>query len=124
MPEGTVVSTQVDDVTIEISDENAVEHLAVLRRELQGAVLAGAVWVVVDVSRVRRLSSGALAALLCVHRQCRARGGGVVVRSSRRGILELLHRHHLHRIFLVEDTSGCRPGTGGTTRSAPAGGPS
>lgn len=103
---GTGVSTQIDDVTIEISDAHLGEHLEVLRRELHDAVLAGATWVVVDVSRIHRLSSGSLAALLSVHRQCRARGGGVVIRSSQRGILDLLHRHHLHRIFVVEQADG------------------
>jgi anti-anti-sigma factor len=96
------VTGSTPDVTVVIRDDRATEGLPDLRRELHDLVLAGGSHIVADVSGVHRLSSTTLAALLYVHRRCRARGGGVVLRGCNDATLDLLHRNGLHRVFHVE----------------------
>lgn len=91
------------EVIVHLAERGVGEELSDLRWELHDLVLAGACTVVVDVSRVRQLSSATLACLLFVHRRCRARGGGVVIRGGGRAALDLLHRNGLHRVFHVEE---------------------
>ena len=88
-----------------LSDETVVDGLPELRWELRNLILDGARHIVVDLSRVERLSSNALATLLSAHRACRARGGGLVIRRPNRRSLDLLHHTGLHRVFVVEDAS-------------------
>lgn len=76
--------------------------MAELRWELRDLVLAGVRNLIVDVSRIDRLSSTTLAALLGTHRACRARGGGVIIRNPNAKALDLLRRTGLHRVFLVD----------------------
>jgi anti-anti-sigma factor len=76
--------------------------MAELRWELRDLVLAGVRNLIVDVSRIDRLSSTTLAALLSTHRACRARGGGVIIRNPNAKALDLLRRTGLHRVFLVD----------------------
>lgn len=90
-------------VTMQLDDDLAGPRLPELRWEVHDVVIAGACQVVVDVSRVRRLSSAALTVLLSAHRRCRARGGGVVIRGAGRSTLEVLHGSGLHRVFEIED---------------------
>ncbi len=95
------------EVTISVTEQHNADHLPDLRRQLDDAVRSGAVRVVLDLSRVRRLSSSVLAELLYLHRRCRARGGHVEVRGGSRATLDLLHDNGLDRIFVVQD--GSRP---------------
>lgn len=90
-------------VTLTDPDPGAGDEVSDLRWALLQAVAGGASRVVVDVSQVRRLSSATLAALLLVHRRCRARGGGIVVRGGTRATLDLLRRNSLDRVFHIEE---------------------
>lgn len=105
-------------VTVRVSDEHGGEHLPDLRWVLHDLVLTGVSRVIVDVSRVERLSSATLATLLCVHRRCRARGGGVIIRGGNRATADLLHRNGLHRVFEIENPSPARHGA--AARPSPA----
>lgn len=104
------MTTLAGAVTVRVSDKQAGEHLPDLRWVLHDLVLTGVSRVIVDVSRVKRLSSATLAALLCVHRHCRARGGGIVIRGGNRATAELLYRNGLHRVFEIEEPSPARLG--------------
>jgi anti-anti-sigma factor len=97
--------------TVRVSDEQGDERLPDLRWVLHDLVLTGVSRVIVDVSRVERLSSATLAALLNVHRRCRARGGGVVIRGGNRATADLLYRNGLHRVFEIEEPSPARHDT-------------
>jgi len=94
----------VNEIVISVDDAMfaAIDGVAQLRWRLLEAVGAGARRVVVDLSAVSQLSSTAVAALLGVHRVCRARGGAVVLRGPTRSTLNLLYRTGLWRVMQVE----------------------
>src|SRR3712207_2943018 len=96
------VGTQGDVVTVHLDEALLVDGLADVRWLLHDALLAGARRLVVDLSRVRSLSSAAVACLLWAHRTCRARGGAVVLRGANRRTRDLLHRTGLWRVIQVE----------------------
>lgn len=91
-----------DEVTVQLDDALLADGLADVRWLLHDALLAGARRLVVDLSRVRFLSSSAVASLLWAHRTCRVRGGGVVLRGANRRTVELLHRTGLWRVIQLE----------------------
>ncbi|GAB3403351.1 STAS domain-containing protein [Flindersiella endophytica] len=87
---------------VQLTDETFVEGMTGLRWQLRAHLSGGARYIIVDVSRVRHLSSTALAALLGAHRICRTRGGAVVLRSPGRRTLDLLTRTGLHQVFRID----------------------
>lgn len=90
-----------DDVaTVVAFDEVLLANgLADARWQLHDALLTGARTVVVDLSRVPRLPSAALATLLWAHRVCRARGGAVVLRGADPSTAATLRRTGLERVL-------------------------
>lgn len=88
--------------TIHLSDETLVNGMAGLRWQLRAILTEGARHIVVDVKRVRHMSSAVIGALLGAHRVCRARGGGVELRNPDRRTVELLLRHGLHYVFTID----------------------
>ncbi|GAB3426367.1 hypothetical protein GCM10027569_65540 [Flindersiella endophytica] len=88
--------------TIHLTDETLVDGMAGLRWQLRAILVEGARHIVVDVKRVRRISSAVIGALLGAHRVCRARGGGVVLRNPDRRTVDLLLRHGLHYVFAID----------------------
>jgi anti-anti-sigma factor len=95
-----------DEVTIHLDDALFADGLADVRWLLHDALLAGARWLVVDLTRVQHLSSTAVASLLWAHRICRARGGTVVLRGANRRTLDLLHRTGLERVLQLDTDRG------------------
>jgi len=91
-----------DEKVVTLTDAMFSEGVAELRSQLRDHILAGVRVLIVDVSRVDRLSSSAVAALLGAHRMCRARGGHVVLRHPSHRTSELLRNTGLHRVFHVE----------------------
>ena len=91
-----------DRLTVHLDDAVLGDGLADVRWLLHGALLTGARHLVIDVTRVRSLSSSAVACLLWAHRSCRARGGAVVLRGANRRTEDLLHRTGLWRVIQLE----------------------
>ena len=73
---------------------------------LNDALLGGARRIVVDLHRVDGLTGAVLAAVLCAHRSCRARGGRVVLRDPDRRTRDTLRRTGLWRVLQVQDVHG------------------
>jgi anti-anti-sigma factor len=91
-----------DQVTVRLDDALLAEGLADVRWLLHDALRAGARRLVIDLTRVRVLSSTAVACFLWAHRTCRARGGAVVLRGANRRTEDLLHRTGLWRVIQLE----------------------
>jgi anti-anti-sigma factor len=87
---------------VRLSDETFVDGMAGLRWQLRAHLSDGARYIIVDVSRVRHLSSTAVAAMLGAHRVCRIRGGAVVLRNPARRTLDVLTRTGLHQVFRID----------------------
>jgi anti-sigma B factor antagonist len=93
----------VDDrVVVVLTDASLQDGLADLRWQLRSQVLTGARVIVVDIADLGELSSGVVSVLLGMHRICRARGGGLVLRNPTRRTSELLSRTGLSRVLLAE----------------------
>jgi anti-anti-sigma factor len=87
---------------VRLSDETFVDGMAGLRWQLRAHLSEGARYIIVDMSRVRHLSSTAVAAMLGAHRVCRTRGGAVVLRNPGRRTLDQLTRTGLHHVFRID----------------------
>ncbi|WP_199907699.1 STAS domain-containing protein [Nocardioides terrigena] len=81
-----------DVVVLVLSDDTLLDALEELRVRLGGLLEPGPSRLVVDLSRVSRLSSATIATLLWVKRTCAARAVDVVVRRPSRGSVGVLHR--------------------------------
>ncbi len=97
-----------DEVVLRLSDATMADGLADLRWTLHDALLAGARYLVVDLSDVQSLSSSAVASFLAAHRTCRARGGAVVLTGFNRRTEDLLHRTGLWRVLRLETSGSAR----------------
>lgn len=94
---------ECDDVAVvALDDFFAADGLVDLRWQLHDLVVAGARTIVIDFSRVTAVRSDTLAALLGAHRACRARGGGVLIRSAGKQVTDLMYRTGLRRVFTIE----------------------
>jgi anti-anti-sigma factor len=91
-----------EEVTVYLDDAMLADGLADMRWLLHDALLSGARRLVLDLTRVRLLSSSAVACFLWAHRACRARGGAVVLRGANRRTEDLLHRTGLWRVLQIE----------------------
>lgn len=96
------LETTGDEVTVRLDDAMLAEGLADMRWLLHDALLSGARRLVVDLSRVRLLSSSAVACFLWAHRTCRARGGTVVLRGANRRTEDVFRRTGLWRVMQLE----------------------
>jgi anti-anti-sigma factor len=88
-----------DEVVVRLDEDLLADGLADTRWLLRDAVLAGARWIVVDLSRACSVSSPALASFLSAHRVCRARGGAVVLRGADRRTRDMIRRTGLSRVL-------------------------
>jgi anti-sigma B factor antagonist len=91
-----------EQTVLVLDEHDVVAGLPDLRWQLRDIVLSGTRTIVVDLSATNEVGSTVLAALLSAHRACRARGGGVVLRSPSRDVLDLMRRTGLWRVFGVE----------------------
>lgn len=106
--------TATDTVVIELDDATLLDGLRRLTSTVHGHLADGGSRVVVDISGIRRLSSGTVAALLWTQRQCRSRGAHVTVRGPSRDSIAMLSRTGLQGVFDTELAD--RPLTGGRAR--------
>ena len=88
---------------VQPDDKTITDDLAELRWELRNLILDGAQNVIIDLSRVERLPSNALATLLSTHRVCRARRKAGHDPLANRGALDLLRHTGLDHVFAVEE---------------------
>ncbi len=91
-----------DTVVIALDDAMLADGVADVRWAIHEALLAGARGLVLDLTRVQRLGSPAVASFLTAHRACRARGGAVVLRGANRRTQDLLSRTGLWRVLRPE----------------------
>lgn len=96
-------SSEERTVVVALDDEAVAQGLTELRSRLSEVLSAGNARLVVDVSRLDRISSGVVAALLRAKRKSRARGVEVVVRGSSEQSLGLLQRTGLGAVLDVQD---------------------
>ncbi len=95
-----------DALVLALTDDDIANRLPELRLNMLHSVLAGRRIVIVDLAAVTCLSSTLLAALLNIHRICRARGGSVVLRHPNAASHELLRSGGLDRVFKLDDAEG------------------
>jgi len=86
-------------VVVPFAEVLAAGGLADARWLLHDALLSGARTVVVDLARVAELPPGSLTTFVWVHRICRARGGGVVLRGSGPDVTGVLRHTGLWRVL-------------------------
>jgi anti-sigma B factor antagonist len=89
-------------VVVPFDEVLAAGGLADARWLLHDALLSGARTVVVDLTRVAELPPGSLGTFVWVHRICRARGGGVVLRGVGPGVAGSLRRTGLWRVLAAD----------------------
>jgi anti-anti-sigma factor len=106
------ISQSDDEVVVRLDEALLADGLADARWLLRDAVLAGARWIVVDLSRVYSVGSPALASFLSAHRVCRARGGAVVLRGADRRTRDMVRRTGLSRVLHLQSdrAEGARGG--------------
>ncbi|MGH8893134.1 MAG: STAS domain-containing protein [Actinomycetes bacterium] len=99
----TVTGLRPTYVAVALDDETPPgEGARDLTAQLRQLFTEGASTVLVDMSRVRRLSSDIVAALLWARREARSRGGRVVLHAPNRRSASLLARSELGRLFEVD----------------------
>jgi anti-anti-sigma factor len=97
-------------VVVRLDDETLLRGLTDLRWRLGGLMTSDTMTLVLDVSKLDRLSSATLAAMLWAQRTCQARGGRVVVRGPNRRCREVLERTGLATFFDVRPSeTGLEP---------------
>lgn len=91
-----------------LEDESLLHGLGEIKGRLADTTGGGAAVLILDLSRLERLSSATLAAMLWARRTCYARGGRVVVRHPNRRCREVLTRTGLAALFDIrpERTAG------------------
>jgi len=85
---------------IVLDERTANSGLIDMRERVDAHLRSGSMSMVVDISRVPRLSSTLLASLLWAHRACQRRGGSVTLRGPNRACRDLLARTGLRHLFL------------------------
>jgi anti-sigma B factor antagonist len=98
-----------DSVTVVLTTELLSDGSAALRRELQAVVLSGARVIVLDLAGTSELSSAVVAVALGMHRICRSRGGGLVLRNPGRRAEDLLRRSGLAELLVPPRERGLPP---------------
>ena len=89
------VHVPTDTVVVTLSDDD-------LRWRLGTLLEPGPSTLVLDLSRLQRLSATTIAVLLWVRRRCRARGVRVVLRRPSRGSIDVLRRAGLQSALEIE----------------------
>ncbi len=107
-----------DALVLALTDRDVAEDLPGLRWNVLQHVLGGRRDVVVDLDGVRALSSTAIAALLNIHRLCRARGGRLVLQHPSGAVLDVLAHTGLDRVLVVRTGSGPAPAAPSASRPA------
>jgi anti-anti-sigma regulatory factor len=95
-------------VVVSLDDADLPRGLVELRSAVAATVRSGARTLVVDVSRLGRLSSPTVTALLWAQRRCRVQGGAVVLRGAGRRCRRLLRRTGLADVFELEPAGSRR----------------
>lgn len=88
-----------DTLALNLTDRDLVDNLPELRWNVLHSLLGGRRNVIVDLSGVTSISSTAVAALLNLHRICRARGGRLVLQRPNRGATDVLAGTGLDRLL-------------------------
>lgn len=91
-----------DEWVVRLSDAVVGDGLADTRWLLHEALLSGARRIVVDLTRVPKVASPALASFLTAHRILRARGGALALRGADRRTEEMLRRTGLQHVLDVQ----------------------
>jgi anti-anti-sigma factor len=100
-------------IVVTLDDADLPQGLVELRSAVVATLRSGARTLVVDVSRLDRMSSHTVTALLWAQRRCRVQGGAVVLRGAGRRCRRLLRRTGLADVFELEPAGRSRPaGTG------------
>jgi len=89
-------------VVVTLDEATLPSGLVELRSGVTAVVRSGARVLVVDASRLGRLSSPTVTALLWAQRRCRAQGSVVVLRGIGRRRMRMLERTGLSHVFDVE----------------------
>jgi anti-anti-sigma factor len=89
-----------------LEDESLLQGLGEIRDRLTDTSSGGTAVLILDLSRLERLSSATLAAMLWARRTCYARGGRVVVRSPNRRCRDVLTRTGLATLFDIRSQRG------------------
>lgn len=96
------LSSAPHTVVVVLDEASVPQGLAELRRGLSVVLGVGGGRLVVDVTRLDRISSSVVAALLRAKRTCLARGADVVVRGCAGQSLGLLDRTGLAAVLDIE----------------------
>jgi anti-anti-sigma factor len=96
-------------VVVTLDETTLPSGLVELRSAVAATVRSGARTLVVDVSRLGRLSSPTVTALLWAQRRCRVQGGAVVLRGADRRWRRLLRRTGLADVFDLEPPGAAAP---------------
>jgi anti-anti-sigma factor len=99
-------SGNTDSLLLVLSDRHIADGLPELRWNVLHEVLGGCRTVVIDLADVTTLTSSAVAALLNIHRLCRARRGQLVLRDPTGAVLDLLRHARLDRLLTIETAGG------------------
>jgi ABC-type transporter Mla MlaB component len=102
MPRVTTIEHRSTYVIVSLDDFGPVDGSGDLRPQLQDVLAGGAATIVVDVSRVERITSEDVAALLWARRECQAHGGRIALWAPNRRSVGLLARAELTRLFDVD----------------------
>jgi ABC-type transporter Mla MlaB component len=102
MPRVTAVEHRSSYVVVALDDSGLLDGSGDLRSRLREVLGDGAATVLVDVSRLERLTSEDVAALLWARRECQARGGRVVLCAANRRSQAMLARAELTRLFDID----------------------
>lgn len=96
-----MLETRGSTCVVALSDDSLLHGLTEIRTRLAGMAYSGGADLVLDLSRLDRLSSATLAAMLWARRTCYARGGRVVVRHPNRRCREVLTRTGVAGLFVI-----------------------
>jgi len=97
----TMLETRGGTCVVTLADDSLLHGLTEIKTRLADMMRSGGADLVLDLSRLDRLSSATLAAMLWARRTCYARGGRVVVRNPNRRCREVLTRTGVAGLFVI-----------------------
>lgn len=96
-----MLETRGSTSVVTLADDSLLHGLTEIKARLADMPHSGGADLVLDLSRLDRLSSATLAAMLWARRTCYARGGRVVVRNPNRRCREVLTRTGVAELFVI-----------------------